>query len=98
MPFRLYTFGGLRLESDSGAVSGGPAQRRRLALLALLAAAGERSLTREKLLGYLWPELPAARARHQLSESLYVLRRALGEDAITAAQDDLRLDPAALSS
>ncbi|MGH7468994.1 MAG: protein kinase domain-containing protein [Longimicrobiales bacterium] len=92
MNYRLYAFGGLRLEAEGKPVTGAPAQRRRLALLALLAAAGSRGLTREKAFGFLWPEHTTARARHQLSESLYVLRQSLGNDAITTAQDDMRLD------
>lgn len=90
MTFQLHTLGSLRLD-PADRVTGAAAQRRRLALLALLAA-HERGLTREKAVGYLWAELPAARARHLLSESLYVLRRALGEDAIHAVKDELRLN------
>jgi DNA-binding SARP family transcriptional activator len=80
------------LDVGGAPVSGAPAQRRRLALLALLASAGDRGLSREKAFGYLWPEHETARARHQLSESIYVLRRLLGETAIAATLDDLRLD------
>ncbi len=92
MVYRLYAFGGLRLEARGETATGAPAQRRRLALLALLAAAGSRGLTRDKALGYLWPEHSASRARHLLSESLYVLRRFLGDDAIATTQDHLRLE------
>jgi DNA-binding SARP family transcriptional activator len=98
MTARLYAFGGLRLEARGQPATGAPAQRRRLALLALLAGAGPRGLTREKALGYLWPEHATARARHQLSESLYVLRKFLGDGAIVTGQDDLRLDGSALWS
>ena len=89
---KLYTLGTLRLEQDGSAVTGPAGQRRRLALLALLAAAGERGLSREKLFGFLWPEHDTARARHLLSESLYVIRRVAGEDAILASGDDVRLN------
>ena len=92
MAFKLLALGGLRLADDDGTVSGPAAQRRRLALLALLAVAGERALTREKAVGYLWPEQPAARARHLLSEALYVLRKLLGDDAVVAGADDIRLN------
>lgn len=64
--FRLQTFGGLALVDGAGA--GVATQRRRLGLLALLAAAGERGLTRDKLLAYLWPESPPENARHSLDK------------------------------
>jgi DNA-binding SARP family transcriptional activator/TolB-like protein len=54
-------------------------QRLRLALLALLAAAGERGLSRDQILGYLWPESDSGAARHSLEQLLHALRRALGE-------------------
>jgi DNA-binding SARP family transcriptional activator len=60
-------------------VVGGRASRGHvLALLALLAGAGGRPLTRDKLIGLLWPERDDERARHLLSQSLYVLRGAAG--------------------
>jgi DNA-binding SARP family transcriptional activator/tRNA A-37 threonylcarbamoyl transferase component Bud32 len=98
MTSRLFTFGGLRLETRGIPASGAPAQRRRLALLALLAVRGTRGMSREKAFGFLWPEQTASRARHLLSESLYVLRRLLGEDAITSTQDDLQLNEALIWS
>ncbi len=72
--FRLETFGGLALTDAAGQAV--IPQRRRLALLALLAAAGERGLTREKVLAYLWSESPAENARHALEQLLYSMRRA----------------------
>lgn len=67
-------------------------QRHRLALLALLSRAGPRGLTREKLIGYLWPDLESDRARHLLSDSAYRINAALGGEAILAAGEDLRLN------
>src|SRR5690606_26682424 len=68
MRFRLLTFGGLRLEADGKAATGPPAQRRRLALLTLLAACEQRTITREKAFGLLWPEQTTSGARRLLSE------------------------------
>lgn len=90
--FRLLTFGGLRLEADDELATGPAAQRRRVALLALLAASDQQKIPRDKALALLWPEQSTSRARHLLSESLYVLRRHMGDDAIQSAQDDLVLD------
>src|SRR5438046_834109 len=48
LSFRLETFGGLALMDSAGAVVS--TQRRRLALLALIAAAGRRGISRDKAL------------------------------------------------
>jgi TolB-like protein/DNA-binding SARP family transcriptional activator len=91
--FSLKLFGGVSLSDDGGPLTGSAAQRRRLALLSLLAAAPEGGVSREKLIGYLWPETGSARARHFLADSIYSLRKALGAEAILAQGDNLRLDP-----
>src|SRR6476646_5789243 len=57
-----------------------------LATLAL-AAARERSLGRDTLLGYFWPELSELRARGALRQTLFQLRQALGEDTLSAARE-----------
>lgn len=73
----------------------GPAtQRRRLALLGLLAAYRDAGISRDKLLGHLWPETDTQRGRHLLSNAVYALRRALGREAILSnGSDGLRLNP-----
>jgi serine/threonine-protein kinase len=93
--FDLEALGGLRLIAADGQVV--QAQRRRLALLALLAAAGERGLTRDQLVGCLWPEASEENAKHALNQLLYGIRRSLGEDALHGV-DLLRLDPAVIDS
>ena len=51
---RLFTFGGLGLEPDDGSTA--PRLRPpRLALLAAIAAAGDRGVSRERLVGIFWP-------------------------------------------
>lgn len=69
-------------------------QRRRLALLAILARARSRGVSRERVLGLLWPERDSDAARHSLSDPPFVIRKALGEEAVLAAGRDLRLNPA----
>ncbi|MDQ3607250.1 MAG: hypothetical protein M3418_13810 [Gemmatimonadota bacterium] len=91
--FSLLLFGGASLRSSEQPLSGPVTQRRRLALLALLAVSGGRAVTRDRLIAQLWPESDTDRARHLLSESLYVIRKALGDDAVLAAGDELRLNP-----
>ncbi len=80
------------VRADGVQVTGRPVQRHRLALLALLALAGERGSTRDRLLGLLWPESDTERARQLLNQAVYQLRKALDEDAILSAGDELRLD------
>jgi DNA-binding SARP family transcriptional activator len=93
--FRLQVFGGLSLLDAAG--SPAVTQRQRLALLAVLAIAGERGVSRDKLLLYFWPDSTAEHARHALEQLLYALRRQLSADAITGP-DPLRLNPAFISS
>ena len=92
----LRTFGGLDLEKDGKPVTGPAAQRRRLALLAVLALAGARGVSRDKLLVLFWPERTEARARGALNQMLYALRSALGE--IIQEAGDLRIDATAVGS
>ena len=94
---RLRTLGAVSLERDGAVVTGRSTQRKRFALLALLAAARHRAVSRDKVLAYLWPERDTERARHTLSQTVYALRQELGDDVIIAGVDDLRLG-ACLSS
>lgn len=96
MPFYLRLFGGARIESSGESLRGRAAQRRRLGLLALLAMAPVGSMSRDKVIGLLWPEHDAEGARKLLSEALYVLRKDLGEDVVTSIGDDLRYNRAVL--
>jgi DNA-binding SARP family transcriptional activator len=55
--FCLRLFGSPSLPGEDGALLSGPAvQRHRLALLALLALSPGHCASRDKLMGYLWPE------------------------------------------
>lgn len=92
--YRLETFGRLTL---SGASSDLSHQRRRLALLALLAASGEGGLSRDQLLAYLWSESTAGNARHSLEQLLHALRRALGESVFSGI-NPLRLNSEVVAS
>jgi len=87
---RLRTIGGLWLEGIPGSASLGP---RPLGLLALVAAAGKKGISRDRVVGILWPETGEEQARHTLSQTLYSLRRTAGCELI-AAGTQLRLDPA----
>jgi TolB-like protein/DNA-binding SARP family transcriptional activator/Flp pilus assembly protein TadD len=88
----LRLLGGLSLEVGGNAVAGRAAQRQRLACLAIVALAPA-GVSRDRLLGLLWPDAETERARHLLSHCIYLLRQALGEDALDVAGDAVRMNP-----
>jgi adenylate cyclase len=94
----LKLLGAPSIVAPRGPVTGRAAQGRRLALLALLALARGRHITRDKLIALLWPESPPDRARHQLSDAVYIVRGALGDDVVGSSGDDLVLNPDAIES
>ncbi|HEX3235912.1 MAG TPA: BTAD domain-containing putative transcriptional regulator, partial [Gemmatimonadales bacterium] len=90
--FILRVLGGASLEGPDGPVAGRAGLRHRLALLAVLAVEHPRPVSRDKLVAYLWPESDTEDGRHQLRDTLYILRSALGDDAVLSSGDDLRLN------
>jgi len=97
-PYILKLLGGVSLAGPDGPLEGRVVQHRQLALLALLASARNRSVSRDKLIATLWPDSSAERARHSLSDALHILNKALGERSIMAEGDELRLDPTVVAS
>ena len=97
---RLRTFGGLSVaRSDDGSPSpGATSARRRLALLAAVAANGSRGVPRDRLLAMFWPESEMDRARHALDQTLYQLKRDFGGAALFLGREELSLDPAVITS
>ncbi|HEX6371415.1 MAG TPA: BTAD domain-containing putative transcriptional regulator [Longimicrobium sp.] len=89
----IHVLGAPVIRRPEGPVTGRAAHRRRLALIAILAAARGRPVGRERIVGLLWPENPTDAARHNLSEGLYVLRKDLGEDSFVVMGDEVGLDP-----
>src|SRR5438309_11488085 len=98
MPFRLRTFGGLSLTGESGPVTGAAAQRRKLALLAVLATGGERGVSRDRLLALFWPERDTQHARHALTQSLWALRRERGAEELVLGTTALGRNPTLIES
>jgi Tol biopolymer transport system component/DNA-binding SARP family transcriptional activator len=95
---QLNTFGRLFVERDGQRLSGAASQPRRLALLALLAAAGEQGMTRDRLVGMLWGEAEEERARKGLNQALYALRQEMGSDEVFLGTRDVRLNPDLVTS
>ncbi|HEV8453491.1 MAG TPA: BTAD domain-containing putative transcriptional regulator, partial [Gemmatimonadales bacterium] len=91
----LRTLGGLDIAS-TGPLGKAASQPRRLALLAVLAEASERGVSRDALIGLLWPEQIAESARHNLTQTLYALRRDLGAEDLFTGTSRLALNPTLL--
>src|SRR5215212_2336225 len=89
---RLETFGGVVLRENGVPHAGEASQRRRLGLLAVLAASG-RPVSRERLLSFFWPEIDEERGRHALRQSTYALQRALRAENLFVGTTALQLNP-----
>ena len=94
----LKTFGGLSVEIDGVPGTGAAQQRKTLALLALIACAGHRGVSRDKLIASLWPDTDAERGRGLLKQACYALRRDLHTRNLFLGSIQLRLNPAVISS
>jgi TolB-like protein/DNA-binding SARP family transcriptional activator/cytochrome c-type biogenesis protein CcmH/NrfG len=75
---RIHTLGGLRVECDGEEVADLAGAPVRCALLTYLAV--ERSATRGELAALLWPDREPERARQSLRQTLYEVKRSLGEE------------------
>lgn len=93
---RLLLFGYPCVEVDGTTLHGPPVQRHRLALLALLAMAPQRRLSRDKLIAWLWPNADQASGRRLLNTCLHTIRTALGDAALVSHGDEVQLDSAVL--
>jgi DNA-binding SARP family transcriptional activator len=89
---RIQTFGGCHLERDGARVDELSGQRKSLALLAVLAGAGARGVTRDSLAALHWPASDEEHARTSLKQLVHSLRRQLGEPGFLFSTSDLRLD------
>jgi DNA-binding SARP family transcriptional activator/tetratricopeptide (TPR) repeat protein len=74
---RLVTLGVPGCHSSNGNTAELPAQKARFALLVYLAV--EKNSSRDEVAGLFWPESDDEHARHALSQSIYELKRLLGE-------------------
>src|SRR4051812_15192828 len=95
---RLRTLGGLALECDGARLESVAGRRRALALLAQLAVAGPRGVSRARLVHRLWPDSDEEKARNVLAQTLHKLKRDLGGAEIVTGAGELRLDDALISS
>lgn len=92
-PYRLHVLGGLYL-TRAGIIIEGPATTRKpLALLAMVAVAGELGVTRDRLAGHLWGESGESQARSQLKQLLYLIGKEFGKRRLVVGKETLRLNP-----
>ena len=92
MSFSLKLLGGIALAGETGPLTGPAVQRHRLALLALLAAAHPRAVSRDKLMAGLWSERESEPARRLLNQAVHAVRQALGAEAILSSGEELQLN------
>lgn len=86
-PVELQVLGGPRVVRDGAEVEALRSPNKRLALLCYLALSGT-SHRRERLTGLFWPELDPSRARAALRQSVYYLRREIGDGILTGRGDE----------
>ncbi len=81
------------LTGPHGPLSGRVSQERKLAVLAVLALSEGRTVTRDTLAGMFWPESEPNRARHNVADAVWVIRKALGTEAVQSRGNHLTLNP-----
>jgi eukaryotic-like serine/threonine-protein kinase len=89
---RIQTLGGLAVFDGPRPLGGNAQQPRRLALLAVLARAGDRGVSRDRLATLLWGDVEPDRARRSLNQALYAIRQDLGSEEAILGTRDLRLN------
>lgn len=96
MPFRLVTLGELSLyDAETGRRLAVP--RKALALLGVLASAGARGLSRERILSLLWPDAGDG-GRGALKQTIYELRQTLGNHSVVSGTAELTIDDAQITT
>ncbi len=90
---RVRLLGGAVVEGENGPLGGAAGQRKSLAVLGLLGAAGDRGMSRDRILAYIWPEVELEKGSHRLTQVLYALRRELNADDLCLGSCEVRLNP-----
>lgn len=90
--FKCKLLGEAVLYDAAGPLTGRATQKRCLALLALLAGSSDQGVSRDRAAAYLWPDYEPSQGRRRLSDTLYVLRSELGDEAIASSGGRLLLN------
>lgn len=89
----LQLFGGLDFVGPDPSGSIRARRRHPMMLLALVAAAAPKAISRDSIMAFLWPESDSTRASSSLRQALHSLRRDLGEDLfLPETASGIRLD------
>ena len=88
----LCLFGGISLSDPVRTIPARANQRRQLALLAVISAPAAKPYTRDKLGALLWPEATSEHARRLLSDTIYILRTALGDDVVLTTGENVSIN------
>lgn len=94
----LRVLGGLTFERDSVPLDAMAAQRKSLALLALLAVAGPRGVSRDKLVAYVWPESDTEHGRGAMRQAIHAMRQRVGDADVLVGGAELRLNSDVIAS
>jgi DNA-binding SARP family transcriptional activator len=94
---QIRTLGSLAISRDGTAFSGAATHPRRMAVLALVARAGSRGITRDRLISLLWPDSDEQASRASLSQVLHALRRQFGDEEVFLGVQTLTLNEAVAS-
>lgn len=90
-PIRISVLGGFTLEVG-GANRTARVPRKLATLLGVLAISRERGIGRDRLLDLIWSDGDPERARHALTQSLYAIRRLLGDAEALIGTSQLSLN------
>ena len=96
--FDISTLGGLTLRADGRPVRGSRLTPHALACLALLAHAGDRGLSRERIESLLWEQYPESDAESRLNETLASIRSELGLTDVVVGEHVIQLDASIVDS
>ncbi len=90
---RLRLLGAQAVEGPEGLADGPVVRAQAFSLLARLAVGSRGGVPRDRLVALFWPDSPAERGRHALSNLLYQVRKGLGKSAVENLGDIVRLRP-----
>ena len=96
--FEISTLGGLTVRADGRPLHGDRLTPHALACLALLAHAGDRGVTRERLETILWADQTESDASSEMQHTLAAIRSELGPTDVLVGDRTLQLDPSLVDS